>query len=254
MQAEKATTIYEKSKPGRRAATLPALDVPDRDSRRPAARVARSARPRRACRRSAEPEIVRHYNKLSPPQLRPRQRLLPARLVHDEAQPEAARARRRAARLRPPAPAAVLRARPGRARADVQPRRRAVARSPACRTSALQPSAGSHGELAGVLLTKAYHEDRGETPHEGPRARHLARHQPGDRHDGRLRDRQGRDQRARRGRPRRPAREGNHRRRLPDAHQPQHAWACSTRTSKRSQRSCTTSARRSTTTAPTSTP
>jgi glycine dehydrogenase subunit 2 len=27
----------------------------------------------------------------------------------------------------------------------------------------LQPSAGSHGELAGVLLTRAYHTDRGET-------------------------------------------------------------------------------------------
>ncbi len=27
----------------------------------------------------------------------------------------------------------------------------------------LQPSAGSHGELAGVLLTRAYHESRGET-------------------------------------------------------------------------------------------
>ncbi len=26
----------------------------------------------------------------------------------------------------------------------------------------LQPSAGSHGELAGVLLTRAYHESRGE--------------------------------------------------------------------------------------------
>src|SRR5262249_58427520 len=26
----------------------------------------------------------------------------------------------------------------------------------------LQPSAGSHGELLGVLLTRAYHEDRGE--------------------------------------------------------------------------------------------
>ena len=26
----------------------------------------------------------------------------------------------------------------------------------------LQPSAGSHGELAGLLLTRAYHEDRGE--------------------------------------------------------------------------------------------
>src|SRR3954465_14815529 len=27
----------------------------------------------------------------------------------------------------------------------------------------LQPSTGSHGELAGVLLTKAYHADRGES-------------------------------------------------------------------------------------------
>src|SRR4029077_18510143 len=26
----------------------------------------------------------------------------------------------------------------------------------------LQPSAGSHGELAGVLLTRAFHDDRGE--------------------------------------------------------------------------------------------
>src|SRR6202022_3166733 len=30
----------------------------------------------------------------------------------------------------------------------------------------LQPSAGSHGELAGVLMTRAYHEDRGETRHK----------------------------------------------------------------------------------------
>jgi len=30
----------------------------------------------------------------------------------------------------------------------------------------LQPSAGSHGELAGVLLTRAFHEDRGETRHK----------------------------------------------------------------------------------------
>jgi glycine dehydrogenase subunit 2 len=30
----------------------------------------------------------------------------------------------------------------------------------------LQPSAGSHGELAGVLLTKAYHEDRGDSRHK----------------------------------------------------------------------------------------
>jgi glycine dehydrogenase subunit 2 len=30
----------------------------------------------------------------------------------------------------------------------------------------LQPSAGSHGELAGLLLTRAYHEDRGEKRHK----------------------------------------------------------------------------------------
>jgi glycine dehydrogenase subunit 2 len=30
----------------------------------------------------------------------------------------------------------------------------------------LQPSAGSHGELAGLLLTRAYHADRGEERHE----------------------------------------------------------------------------------------
>ena len=42
-------------------------------------------------------------------QLPPRPGLLPARLVHDEAQPEAARARRGAARQRPPAPRAAPR-------------------------------------------------------------------------------------------------------------------------------------------------
>ena len=53
------------------------------------------------------------------PQLRPRHRLLPARLLHDEAQPAAQRAGRGAARPRPAAPGAGPAARPGRAGADV---------------------------------------------------------------------------------------------------------------------------------------
>ena len=53
------------------------------------------------------------------PQLRHRHRLLPARLLHDEAQPARQRARRRAARLPRPAPAPGGRGRAGRARADV---------------------------------------------------------------------------------------------------------------------------------------
>ena len=72
----------------------------------------------------------------------------------------------------------------------------------------LQPSAGSHGELAGLLLTRAYHADRGEAADQGAHPRHLARHQPGLGDDGRLRGGQGRDQRARRGRDGRPAGEG----------------------------------------------
>ena len=53
----------------------------------------------------------------------------------------------------------------------------------------LQPSAGSHGELAGLLLTRAYHEDRGESAHKvlTPDTAHGTN--PGDGDDGRLRGR-----------------------------------------------------------------
>ena len=74
--------------------------------RRAAARRACAAPSRRGCREVSEPEIVRHYVRLSQAQLRPRLGLLSARLVHDEAQPAPARARRRAARPRAAAPAA----------------------------------------------------------------------------------------------------------------------------------------------------
>ena len=64
---------------------------------------------------------------------------------------------------------------PGNARLHpLQHPNRAQGALPACGSSSarwgggrtpdvsLQPSAGSHGELAGVLLTRAYHEDHGE--------------------------------------------------------------------------------------------
>ena len=113
-QRDRARTIFEKSQPGRRAFVAPALDVPR--ARRPAARplpphrAGEAARDRRARDRAPlQPALEA--------QLRPRHRLLPARLVHDEAQPEAARARRGAARQRAaapaPAPAAARRARCG---------------------------------------------------------------------------------------------------------------------------------------------
>src|ERR1700761_8245334 len=64
MQRERATTIYEKSKAGRRAAVLPGAGVPERpiEDLTPAT-LRRSAPPNLP--EVAEPEIVRHYNRLS---------------------------------------------------------------------------------------------------------------------------------------------------------------------------------------------
>ena len=53
----------------------------------------------------------------------------------------------------------------------------------------LQPAAGAHGELTGILMIRAYHRSRGRPRADrgaGPGL--VARHQPGDRDDGRLPD------------------------------------------------------------------
>ena len=89
----------------------------------------------------------------------------------------------------------------------------------------LQPSAGSHGELAGSAAHPRLPrgQRRGGEADQGPDARHRPRHQPGLGDDGRLRGRQGGDRRARRRRPRGPAGEDRRPGRLPDADQPEHA-------------------------------
>ena len=81
MQRDRARTIFERSAPGRRAATLPEAGVPEPPLEK--------LIPKRCCASAppslpevAEPEIVRHHAHL-PPQLRPGPRLLPARLLHD---------------------------------------------------------------------------------------------------------------------------------------------------------------------------
>ena len=94
--------------------------------------------------------------------VRHRHRLLSARLLHDEAQPEGQRARRRAAGLPRPAPAPGRGGRAGRARAHVAARRRSSPRSPGLHAVSLQPAAGSQGELTGLMLMRAYFADRGE--------------------------------------------------------------------------------------------
>ena len=199
--ADDRLTIYERSKPGRRAFVAPA-------ARRARAAPGRAAAARAAPGRAAAAPRGRRAGDrppLQPPveaQLRPRHGLLPARLVHDEAQPQAARTRRRAPRPRQASPPPGPPPRAGRARADVAPPGGARRdRGPAARVAAavrwLARRARRRAPDPGL--------PRGprREPDQGPDAGHRPRHQPGDRDDGGLRGRQGRDRRARERRPRR---------------------------------------------------
>src|SRR6185503_4388381 len=63
-QDEQVLTIFERSKPGRRAAVLPAAEVPEAPLEELIpAKLLREQGPRLP--EVAEPEIVRHYNRLS---------------------------------------------------------------------------------------------------------------------------------------------------------------------------------------------
>ena len=145
--------------PGRRAFVAPALDVPERDGLLPD-RFRRTEPPKLP--EIAEPEIVRHYNRLSKRNFDLDTGFYPLGSCTMKHNPKL---HERVAALpgqRPPAPAPAPAPRAGRAAADVGAAERARRRSPACRTSRSSRAPGSHGELAGVLLTRAYHADRGE--------------------------------------------------------------------------------------------
>ncbi len=159
-EADDQLTIYERSKPGRRAFTAPALDVPERPLEELIpAQLRRDEGPRLP--EVAEPEIVRHYNRLSKrnfdldtgfyplgsctmkhnPKLHERIAALPGHAsLHPLQDPRYAQG--------------ALELMFG-----LQEALGEIAGLPHV---SLQPSAGSHGELAGVLLTRAFHEDRGE--------------------------------------------------------------------------------------------
>ena len=111
-------TLFERSRPGRGGGKIPHPPA-DALDRIPAA--ARRATPPGA----ARAERARGRPPLRQPvaaQLRGRHGLLPARLVHDEVQPQAERVGRAAARLRGPAPDGARRGRPGHAPAAVRAR------------------------------------------------------------------------------------------------------------------------------------
>ncbi len=158
--ADDQLTIYERSKPGRRAFVAPALDVPERPlDELLAPRLRRPEAPRLP--EVAEPEIVRHYNRLSKRNFDLDTGFYPlgsCTMKHNPKVHERVAALDGHARLHPLQD-------PQRAQGALELMWRlqdALGEIAGLPHVSLQPSAGSHGELAGVLLTRAYHEDRGE--------------------------------------------------------------------------------------------
>jgi glycine dehydrogenase subunit 2 len=160
MQAERARTIYEKSKPGRRAAVLPDAEVPETalEELIPA-KLLRKEEPRLP--EIAEPEIVRHYNRLSRRNFDLDSGFYPlgsCTMKHNPRLNERVAALPGHARLHPAQE-------PRRAQGALELMwllQQSLSEICGLPHVSLQPSAGSHGELAGLLLTRAYHADRGE--------------------------------------------------------------------------------------------
>ncbi len=159
-QREPAVTIFERSRPGRRAATLPPVDVPERPLDELIPAHLRRERPAELPEIS-EPEIVRHYNRISRRNYDLDTGLYPlgsCTMKHNPRLNERVAALHGHARLHPAQD-------PKRAQGALELMwllGEALAELCGLPHVSLQPSAGAHGELAGLLLTRAYHADRGE--------------------------------------------------------------------------------------------
>jgi glycine dehydrogenase subunit 2 len=163
-QRDGARTIFQKGAPGRRAFHCPPAEVPAVESREllPAA-FRRAQSPRLP--EVSEPEIVRHYVGISKRNFDLDSGFYPlgsCTMKHNPRLHERVAALPGHARLHPLQD-------PDRAQGALELMwnlQGALGEIAGLPHVSLQPSAGSHGELAGVLLTRAYHEDRGESRHK----------------------------------------------------------------------------------------
>jgi glycine dehydrogenase subunit 2 len=158
--ADDELTIFERSRSGRRAFVAPAIDVPERPLDELLAPELRRSEPAHLPEVS-EPEIVRHFNRLSKRNFDLDTGFYPlgsCTMKHNPKLHERVAALPGHARLHPLQD-------PARAQGALELMWRlqeALGEIAGLPHVSLQPSAGSHGELAGVLLTRAFHEDHGE--------------------------------------------------------------------------------------------
>jgi glycine dehydrogenase subunit 2 len=164
LQRQAARTIFQKGAPGRRAFVCPELDVPAVDvGELIPEHMRRASAPRLP--EISEPEIVRHYVGLSKRNFDLDSGFYPlgsCTMKHNPRLHERVAALPGHARLHP------LQDDDGAQGAlelmyNLQ---QALAEISGLPHVSLQPSAGSHGEPAGVLLTRAHHEERGESRHK----------------------------------------------------------------------------------------
>src|SRR3954449_6589059 len=160
MQRDRAVTIFEKSKEGRRAAVMPDAGVPETPLEELIPQsLLRSEPPKLP--EIAEPEIVRHYNRLSRRNFDLDTGFYPlgsCTMKHNPRLNERVAALPGHARLHPAQD-------PRRAQGALELMwllQESLGEICGLPHVSLQPSAGSHGELAGLLLTRAYHADRNE--------------------------------------------------------------------------------------------
>jgi glycine dehydrogenase subunit 2 len=163
LQREPARTIFQKGAPGRRAFLCPPVDVPEADAELLPERFRREREAQLP--EVSEPEIVRHYVGLSKRNFDLDSGFYPlgsCTMKHNPRLHERVAALPGHARLHPLQDAE----RSQGALELMWNLQQALSEISGLPHVSLQPSAGSHGELAGVLLTRAYHEDRGERRHK----------------------------------------------------------------------------------------
>jgi glycine cleavage system P protein (glycine dehydrogenase) subunit 2 len=160
MQRDRATTIYERSVEGRRAATMPETGVDERPIEELIPQSLLRSEPAELPEVS-EPEIVRHYNRISRRNFDLDTGFYPlgsCTMKHNPRLNERVAALPGHARLHPAQE-------PNRAQGALELMwllQQSLSEICGLPHVSLQPSAGSHGELAGLLLTRAYHAERGE--------------------------------------------------------------------------------------------
>jgi glycine dehydrogenase subunit 2 len=159
LQREAARTIFERGEPGRRAFVPPPLDVPEADAETLLPARLRRREPARLPEVS-EPELVRHYVRLSKRNFDLDSGFYPlgsCTMKHNPRLHERVAALPGHARLHPLQD-------PAQAQGALELMwrlERALGEIAGLPHVSLQPAAGAHGELAGVLLTRAFHADHG---------------------------------------------------------------------------------------------